>query len=85
MVCRKNDIEAFVGTSTLAVTPALSEPAGRVTQEPERISRVRGAENAACFCGISHTRSTENCPDERCAGDVPCRDLDSNADFLSLT
>ena len=50
---QKDDSEAFVATSTLAVTPVLSEPAGRATQEPKRISRVRGAENAACL--LQHT------------------------------
>ena len=40
-------------TSTLAVTPALDEAAGRGKQEPGRISCVRGAENAVCLCCLS--------------------------------
>ena len=44
-----DDSEVFAAASTLAATAgACLSPKGEFAQEPERISRVREAENAAC-------------------------------------
>ncbi len=41
----------------------------RLMNKCQVTASVRGTENAACFCGISHTLSTENRRDEGFAGE----------------